>query len=113
MENKQKYIRNPNKIVIPKSYKILERLYINGDVKFYIKITEYATKYSLIYKEYYHDTEFDDIDIAKDAIKLLRYKEEPFIVENDKIYDVSFDEKQNMKIDDNCSIDDYKNILNI
>ena len=109
MDNKKELQRSPNYINIPKSYKILERLYNNGDVKYYIKITEYTTKEG-VYMEYYYKKEFDNIDSVKEYITQLRHDEEPLLTEKDKIYDVTFDEKLNIKIDEKCHILDYKNI---
>lgn len=111
MDNKQNYTRKPGSITIPKSYKIIERLYFNGDIKFYILVTEYTMSGLVIGEEYYKE-DFDDIDTAKNIVKYLRSKEEPFISLTDKIYDVTFDENLNIKIDEKYHTIDYKNIPN-
>lgn len=112
MDNKQNYSRTPGSNTITKSYKIIERLYSNGDIKFYILVVSEYTDNGLVFREEYYKENFDDIDTAKIVIKYLRSKEESSITLTDKIYDVTFDENKNIKIDEKCRILDYKNIPN-
>ena len=85
---------------IPNKYVILERKYINNDIKFYIQIE------SVIYSHGYGthkmtdrkfiQKEFDDIDSAINVVKELKEQEKSLISIDDRYHSVIFDDNGNV-----------------